>query len=328
MTFRDAACIAAVVLALAAPSDVRANWESVEAALENDRFAHASFLPFDGDSNFTNGARVSWWHEGDEAFWHLRRVVGLYSSLTDCTGACTAQTGYSVTHAMYTPDSLQVSHVRLDDQPYVGLLSIDFLVEVRRPTSLHSLALQAGFMGPATGAQLLQEGIHKATGKTRPKGWSNQLKFEPNVGLSYSYQQMREIIGDLFYVIPTVGGSIGTRSVFGSIGASVRIGGGDALSLSPLVPSTLGNGNPFLFAGGDIRGIVYQLPLDGNLIRDPVHSVESNPLIYTLRLGAAAKICGLKLRYTYHVWGEQFDKPSSVNDKKDDWGTLAVELPL
>jgi hypothetical protein len=79
---------------------------------------------------------------------------------------------------MYTPDDIGEEEVIEDDRPYAGVLLWSASLHSWRETFSNRYSLSLGAVGPISGAEQVQELVHKLIGVNEAHGWDNQLDNE------------------------------------------------------------------------------------------------------------------------------------------------------
>ncbi|GAB4136450.1 MAG: hypothetical protein Fur0037_01000 [Planctomycetota bacterium] len=140
--------------------------------------------------------------------------------------------------------------------------------------------LRIGLVGPATGAESIQNAMHRATGRSVARGWSTQLSNEALLNLFYTHQHRlgRWVAGDHGLgadVAVNAGAGLGTYYTGANVGLQARLGlalpenfeRSFPLPLQEDVPNRIRPGGAFslyLFAQATGLGVARYLPTDGN----------------------------------------------------------------
>lgn len=95
---------------------------------------------------------------------------------------------YRLSQLTYTPDDTDRVDLVVDDMPYSGLLLFSATAAAQDARHHDALTLTVGVVGPASLAQEVQEGLHRATGNATVDGWDNQLQNEPILNLQYDHR--------------------------------------------------------------------------------------------------------------------------------------------
>ena len=95
--------------------------------------------------------------------------------------------GLNYSQFAFTPSDLDRSDKIVGDVPYAGVITVDFILYKWEEDFFHEYMLTLGMIGPSTLTDEFQEGYHKITGNSDPKGWNNQLEDDFLYNFSYSY---------------------------------------------------------------------------------------------------------------------------------------------
>lgn len=310
-------------LGIAAPAAMAEGMLSLK--VENDMFASSD------DGHYTNGVELNWTFAAQEGHWTHR--VGDW--MPDFLISSVDGVSYRLTHQIYTPDDIRRDTLATGDRPYAGvMLGGMSLHEERRLDGgrrLSDLNFDVGLVGPATGAEQLQRGMHRITDSRRPRGWDHQLDNEPIVNASYRRQWWSaHRVGSLeLEQGPSVTGALGNLYTYAGVGYGMRLGkelertfGTPAVSPSPggrkyFTPSEAFGW--YLFASLEGRYMARNLLLDGNTFEDS-HSVDRREWVGDVLLGAALTWERWQLTYT-NVWrSDEF----SGQDGHDKFGSLTL----
>lgn len=293
---------------------------------ENDKWA------FRGeDRHYTNGVRMSWVsdiiHPTQPSPW--RWAHGLAGFIPTFDPAGELRVGISLGQSVYTPgDDLRTDRI-LDDRPYAGWLYGGFaLINERRREpqgvdTLDTFEVNLGIVGPGAGGRVVQNRWHNLLAVDEAKGWSNQLPNEPGIVLYYE-RKWRDptnlktrLIDDLAIdVIPHAALSLGNVATYAAGGATLRFGRNLDVDFGPprIRPALSGSGHVraedevgwYFFAGSEIRGVAYDIFLDGPALRSS-QSVDRKPVVVDLQAGAAITWRSMRASYTYVIRTREFD---------------------
>ncbi|TNE65546.1 MAG: lipid A deacylase LpxR family protein [Alphaproteobacteria bacterium] len=264
--------------------------------VENDLFFGKT------DRDYTNGLRLSYVHHPDEVGM-ADKVSALLKKLSPvATGSPDADIYYTfgLGQNMYTPEDIEDPDLILDDRPYAGWTYLQFGVTVRSRHDFEVLELDAGIVGPASGAAFTQRQWHKLIGSPIPQGWSHQLPNEPGLNLHY-FRGHRFVIGSndepggwAADITPHGGLALGNIYTYGALGATFRFGSnldrelGAPPRIQPSLPGSDyfgGSGLDFyVFAGAEARAMVRNIFLDGTW-RDHEHDVDKKTMVADLQFG-------------------------------------------
>jgi hypothetical protein len=136
---------------------------------ENDKFA-----PTNKDRYYTQGLRLSF-NSDENHYWALTQEINTPSD----------------TNNSIPPDT---------DLPYSGALYLTYgygtiLERGGRRDCLFTAEFQLGVIGPASGAQNVQNKFHDLVGISRPAGWDYQLPNEPAMNLNFEFKRRFDLDG-------------------------------------------------------------------------------------------------------------------------------------
>ncbi len=215
---------------------------------------------------------------------------------------------FTYANQMYTPYDLDADNLITDDRPYAGYAYLEFGLHQATTSSLSSLSLQVGVVGPSSGMEDLQIFFHDILDARHSAGWDYQLKDEFAFNLNYThkwYLEVNDYYGVESILVPYSGAELGNVSIKASAGALYRVGfnipkdygmssldeaGYSSISIkskSVLAPLTSWHTHLNLSVGTNL--ILRDIFLDGSSFEDS-HSIEKNN--YNVYLGA-----GISLRY-------------------------------
>ncbi len=239
----------------------------------------------------------------------------------------TTSTFFTLGQNIYTPEDIEVRANQDDDRPWAAFLYGSVGLATLENNHIDELALTLGVVGPDALGEQSQKLIHKhLTDSPTPKGWKNQLDFEPGIIVSaqrrwprfYRYDFDTELGDYRFQVEPNVNISVGNIYTYA--------GGGFAFSFGPDVeiiqdkpprvrPAMPGSGyfeTPeegwgwLLFAGLDGRAVARDIFLDGNTFKDS-YSVDKKPFVADASAGVAFTYDRYRLSYSINARSKEFD---------------------
>ena len=278
---------------------------SLSLQLENDSFDGAS------DAYYTQGLQLTYAPDAP-VDWPKNFLPSSYSDRE-------IQTQFSIGQAIYTPYEVARSDLILDDRPYAGWLYLGAAIKSHHvlPQSgwliAERLDVQAGIVGPSSGAEQAQRTTHQVLRAYDVYGWDHQLKDEPGFVVSYARKWARiQAISDNGVGVElsgTLGGSVGNVATQVALGLGVRLGknlytsvGVTALQPTTVAPdagTTSAPGSWFLFADWQSRFVNRDIFLDGNSSKHS-HSVEKEPQVNEWRFGGAYAVGRYQLSL-YHA---------------------------
>ena len=292
---------------------------TIGVTLENDFFTGS-------DDNYTNGIGISYLSgptglQPESAF--TRRWAEFFSFLPfiDASRNDTF-VGWTIGQEMFTPDDISLPNPPLDDQPYAGILFIDFSFYGKNDYACHLWRLRAGIVGPHSAADDLQTWIHDIIDDEEPMGWDFQLPDEPVINLDYSaaFGLLGSDIDDTiaWRIVPscTLGAGTYFTGAGGALYGEVGYNLGDTIGLLSLqqgldpvrlVAATREDEPTFVIhAGGGGFAVGHFLPLDGTVFRDS-RSVESEDLVGFVAWGLTFRWGRFGANYQLSYFTDQFE---------------------
>ncbi len=244
--------------------------------IENDKFT-----PGNTDKHYTNGFRLAWVSdktEPDENTWARNLLQFLYP-LADVRAG---RIGFSLGQAIYTPDDTDRNPPPPDDRPYAGWLFAGASLHAEnaytdRASTLDSVELTLGIVGPHAYGRQVQNEFHTIIGVDPSHGWDYQLHDEPAVNMVFERRWRPaplEFWGLQADAIPYLGGSVGNVFDFAGGGAVLRLGQELKNDYGPAhIQPSLGGLEAsdstkglwwYVFAGVEGRAVAHNIFLDGN----------------------------------------------------------------
>lgn len=306
--------------------------EAAVATLENDVFTGS-------DDSYSNGLSLSWVsaayddYSNDSVSRHVMQGVDFLPGVNLADGK--HYWSWSVSHEMHTPKDISAKQPDPQDQPYAGLLLVDF--------SLHSLYgewaqawnLKLGMVGPSTRAAETQKFVHSVIGSIEPEGWDAQIRDEPvfNLGYLAGFKLSEKLItpGLIWRAIPLVSTELGTYMTMAGGGVLLELGSSGAGSLgicglSNGVRAACAVGGHYhqdwqfttYVATGYYR-IFHYLPIDGPVFKSgPSAGSEDDPLVNFTSAGFAVRKGSLSF-----VLGAAYGiNPADIAGSELDYGTF------
>ncbi|WP_413231571.1 lipid A deacylase LpxR family protein [Microbulbifer elongatus] len=278
---------------------------SLSLQLENDSFDGAS------DAYYTQGLQLTYAPDAP-VNWPKNLLPSSYDNRV-------IQSQFSVGQAIYTPYEVARSDLIRDDRPYAGWLYLGgtlkshYVLPQNGWLIAERLDVQAGIVGPSSGAEQAQRTTHQVLRAYDVYGWDHQLKDEPGFVVSYVRKWARihpvSDNGTGVEFSGTLGGSAGNVSTQAALGLGVRVGknlytsaGVSALQPATVAPdfgATSAAGSWFLFSDWQTRFVSRDIFLDGNSSK-PSHSVEKEPRVNEWRFGGAFAVGRYQLS-VYHA---------------------------
>ncbi len=319
-----------VCLALSMPTyskDQTTAWHAV--TWENDFIA-------DDDSGYTNGIGYTW---GYHSFGTMDQspLPGFLKKMASPLPGYGINNkrhaiSYRVAQAMFTPADIKTEELQPDDRPYAGLLLWQGTTHHLDEHVSQRYGLTLGVVGPASGAEYVQNAIHTLIGVNQAEGWDNQLANEPVFAIA-TEQLQRLHLGRLSKTIDydwylAGRGSLGTLK--SELGAGLGFRFGHNLQSSFAGASIMPTRNPMTWhAQGEWHGFINlygryvfnDITIDGNTFKDS-HSV-------TLKHEQIFIVLGFS--YNEEDWGLAFslqDGSAQFTEKKENdlFGQLYFQL--
>lgn len=246
---------------------------------ENDTFSNNS------DNNFTAGFGFAWTTAAVDTMaeddWCRVLIEKDLSFLPTVSDPAWRQFGQlALDMEMYTAQDTSDPDPPPDSHPYSGIIALDSAVYSISERTVNAYFLRIGLVGPATGAEDIQDAMHTGTGRPLAQAWHTQLSNELILNLFYTHQQRLErwtssehgFGADLTF---NAGAGLGTYYIGANTGLQARLGfalpdnfeRSFALALYEEVPRRRRQGGPFtfyLFAQATGIGVARYLPTDGN----------------------------------------------------------------
>ncbi len=269
------------------------------------------------DRYYTNGLRLGW-----------TSPTGFAPDLVSRMGRALwgegqQRVGFEISHQMYTPADTQRVVALANDRPYAGYLSANF--SLLNDTAKHRSLLQLGLgvIGPAAGAEALQNGFHDLIGQGHNRGWGSQIPNTPAIQLLHERTWRLPIatFGSLETdALPSVTIGLGTVRDYVQAGVSFRIGQGlDSDFGAPRPRPGLSGGDVFtptrpfawyVFAGLDGQAVGYDVLLQSRPFRSGPH-VSPVWDVAEFQGGLAVMAYGMRLTLAYVARTTEFKGQAS-----------------
>ncbi len=225
-------------------------------------------------------------------------------------GAGARRISVSIEQLMYTPDH-SLAPIPAGDEPYAGELLASFgLLQDHEQTRTLIMA-QVGVVGPASGAEQLQNGFHGLIGMGSNPWCCREIHDEP-AGELTGERIWRAPLSSPFGVLetdvlPSVTVGLGNVRDYALAGALFRIGQGLQTDFGvPRAGPGMNGGDAFtpvrrlsgyLFGGLDGQVVAHDITLDGNTFGASPH-VSRSWLVGDFEVGAAVMFANWRLSYT------------------------------
>lgn len=324
-----------ILLCAAAPAradngDDRESPTYISLSVENDNFGGNS------DRYYSSGLRLTWFNEGIEVppvIDDMAEYVPTFD-LNDSTSVF-----YTVGHNIYTPKDIRIEDQPEDDRPWaaflygsVGLSTTTWNEDI--PAHVDELEFTLGVVGPEALGKPTQRFVHKYfTGSPDPRGWKNQLDFEPGIIVSWERRIPRALSYDggpvKMRVEPNFSVALGNIYTHGGVGATLVLGSSLEEDTPPRVrPSIPGTGvfrggqdelHWQVFAGLDGRLVARNIFLDGNTFSDS-HSVDKHVLVGDASAGFSLTYGDYRMSYTLNARSKEFE----TQDEESIFGSVTL----
>lgn len=306
---------------------------SVTATWEND-------IILGRDGQFTSGVRLYWLSRDDPA----EGAAGwpaMLGRIPPFSGRDRITTyGYTLGHAIFTPDDIDTANPPPDTRPYAGHLYLGASLHRRNERVLDMLEINIGMVGPAALAKEAQTFVHDLVSSRTPRGWGSQLPNEPTFQLVYERRWRAAewpLPGALgISLVPHTGFSLGNAAVYAHAGARLQVGvippghfgsgtiqrpGGSPAP--PFAHAAPGRRSHQLFFGVDGRAVARNLFLDGSTFRSS-RRVDREPWVADAFAGLESDLGRMKLTWAL-VWrSDEF----TTQRMSQAFGSLSLSMPF
>lgn len=226
--------------------------------------------------------------------------------------------GFDLSQQMYTPANTSLIVPDPRDRPYAGLLlgNITLLSDSEDTRSVLTLSL--GLVGPAAGAEQLQNGFHDLIGQDHARGWNGQIHNTPALEVLHERTwrlPLGTVAGFETDALPSLTVGLGDVRDYVQTGVSFRFGQGlDSDFGVPRVRPGLSGGDAFVptrpfawyvFAGADGQAVGYDLLLQSAPFRGGPH-VSRIWDVGEMQGGFAVMAYGMRLTFAYVAQTQEF----------------------
>lgn len=226
--------------------------------------------------------------------------------------------GVQLFQQMYTPLDTQAVPPNRNDRPYAGFLGGNFTLMSDGDDTRSVLMVTLGVIGPASGAQNLQEGFHGLISQSSPKGWGYQIPNTPAVEVLHERTwrlSMGDVAGLETDALPSLTVGIGDVRDYVQSGVVFRIGQGLKSDYGvPRLRPGLSGGDVFqptrpfawyLFAGADGQAVGYDLLLQSRPFRSGPH-VDTTWDVGEMEAGLGLIYHGVRLTFAYVAQTQEY----------------------
>lgn len=230
--------------------------------------------------------------------------------------------GVALFQQIYTPTDTQAVPPLRYDRPYAGFLGANFTLMSDTDDTRSVLMATVGVVGPASGAENLQEGFHDLIDQSSPKGWSYQVPNTPAIEVLHE-RTWRLAMGDVGGMetdaLPSLTVGLGDVRDYVQTGVVIRIGQGLNADFGvPRLRPGLSGGDVFqptrpfswyIFAGADAQAVGYDLLLQSHPFRG---GPAVNPTwdVGELEGGLALMYHGVRLTFAYVAQTQEYHTQS------------------
>jgi lipid A 3-O-deacylase len=277
------------------------------------------------DRYYTNGIKFGGGVPADA-------LIGLFKGPTGAllqqisTSAAPVHFGLFLGQNMYTPRRIAIAAPQPFDRPWAAWLYLGGVAQRVEQLGAHggrleTVELDLGVVGPAALGKRIQTGWHDLIGVDEPRGWGNQIRNEPGILATYLQKQRFPIVERYVDVVPHFGASVGNVMTLARAGGILRFGmnltgfgpdsiepGGAMLQNTRRDDKARGGSEWYVFAGGDMRAVGYNVFLDGPVLRDGP-SVDRKPFVYDLTAGFSLRVQSVRFSLTHIRRSPEFSTP-------------------
>lgn len=295
---------------------------------ENDLYS-----PGGRDENYTNGARITYFHLGEKphpVFNNIDRILPTF------TINPTTSIYYTLGHNLFTPKDITRTTQDPDDRPWAAFLYTSAGLVTITDNHIDEIEATVGIVGPAALGEQVQKFVHEhISDSPTPRGWDHQLKNEPGLMLSWERRWPElyghEALGLSAGFTPHLGATVGNIYTYGSAGVNFRLSPFESrwqdspIRVRPAMPGTGAFATPpdsfswYLFSGVEGRAVARNIFLDGNTFADS-HDVEKVPLVMDANAGIAFTYGAARLSYALIYRTKEFQK----QDDPSVFGTVSL----
>ncbi len=293
------------------------------------------------DRHYTNGLLATLAHQPALAD-QIVKGLGLNHTAT--------AVGYHVGQLMFTPKDITRLVPDPSERSYAGYLFGGFYFQREQGNQLDHLQFDVGLVGPRSGAEDLQTGVHRVANGKDPEGWDGQL--EDDFTYQFTYRKKWRILLDSeegnwmdTQLIPQIGFSVGNVYRQAEAAATLRIGTNlpddfgpgrvNDIAAATGMRRTLEarqNGARkwgwYAYGKAGVRYVEHNLFLDGpDRNTGPDTTVESEPVVGEFSAGIHAyrrfsNNWGLELGFAQTLLTDEF----RGQDTLDGYGSLLVAV--
>ncbi|MEM7679544.1 MAG: lipid A deacylase LpxR family protein [Pseudomonadota bacterium] len=288
----------------------------INLSVENDLFGGGT------DRYYTSGVRLSWLNTDIE-------TPQILKSVSDRTPFFerneTSVAVYSIGHNLYTPEDITIEANQDNDRPWAAWLYASAGITTLQGNHVDEFEATIGVVGPEALGKPIQRFVHSTFTGDDPRGWKNQLDFEPGIIISAQRRwpgalktKIDAKISDYaLRMTPHINFSLGNIYTYAGSGFTIAFSPfkdrfqDTPPRVRPAMPGTGYFAEPShsftwqLFAGAEGRAMARNIFLDGNTFSDS-HSVDKKYFVADLNAGAAVTWRDYRVSYTVNYRTEEF----------------------
>jgi hypothetical protein len=226
---------------------------------------------------------------------------------------------FDLAQQIYTPAGTAATVPSPYDRPYAGVLLGNFsLMSDGNDNTRSVLTLSLGVVGPASGAEQLQNGFHNLIGQNPTNGWGSQIQNTPAIEVLHERTwriPMGTVAGLETDALPSLTIGLGDLRDYLQTGVTFRFGRGlDSDFGVPRVRPGLSGGDAFVatrpfawyvFAGVDGQAVGYDMLLQSTPFRGGPH-VSTVWDVGEMQGGFAVMAYGMRLTFAYVAQTQEF----------------------
>jgi hypothetical protein len=224
-----------------------------------------------------------------------------------------------LTQQIYTPADTTPKVPSPFDRPYAGVLLGNFSLMSDSDDSRSVLTLSLGVVGPAAGAENVQNGFHSIIGQNSTNGWGSQIQNVPAIEVLHERTwrlPMGTVAGFETDALPSLTVGVGDLRDYLQTGVTFRFGRGLNSDFGvPRVRPGLSGGDAFVptrpfawyvFAGADGQAVGYDMLLESSPFRGGPH-VGTVWDVGEMQTGFAVMAYGMRLTFAYVAQTQEFE---------------------
>ncbi|MBP8306002.1 MAG: lipid A deacylase LpxR family protein [Burkholderiaceae bacterium] len=303
---------------------------SLAVQVDNDEFAGINKR----DRWYSQAFRIHYFAAATADSW-AGRAAARWCDWQACGAGTLVSRRWSLGQNAYTQNDRQLAAVDPYDRPTAGWLYASGAVLLESADETRMLELQLGVIGPASGAEQLQNHWHRVLGVDAVRGWSSQLRPRAGAQLQLLQERRYPLIGDRLDLVGRAALSVGSVSGQASVGAVLRLGdrlsGTATAAEAQSATGRIASGGVWsVQAGVALRAVAYDRLIDGPAFGyDP--QVRRVPWVGEVHVGATlAPLPDWQLRFALIRRSIDFDSVavSQGRFKPQTFGVIQASVAL